>query len=95
MLIRLSEILPILPLTQQIAENVEVGTKIFQLTAIDDDINATTLLEFSVGEPIVLIDRDGVETIDDGMFSKVFNIAKDGSVVVKNTIKRDAFAGKK
>ncbi|GAB0095360.1 Cadherin-87A [Sergentomyia squamirostris] len=83
------------PATQraEIAEDVDVGTLVHTLVAIDPDIVSREALDYAATEPITAVDKDGKEVlVGTEEFKDVFSVDKHGNVRVNKKLDRDLFA---
>jgi hypothetical protein len=77
----------------QVTEDTDADTRIFQLTAFDEDVESLDSLEYSVMFPIVAIDKDGQKVPDQEMFMSLFSVdKKTGAVTLTDTLNRNSVA---
>lgn len=72
-------------------EDTPVGTVLHTLVALDPDVSSRDALEFAAVD-ITVIDKDGMEVIDNEAFKQYFSISRNGKVTVNKQLNRNLFA---
>lgn len=77
----------------QVSEDVQPGTVIHTLTAMDPDILSTDALNFAAAEPISAVDKNGKPVTDNEIFKEFFSVdSESGKVTVAKALQRDIAA---
>lgn len=82
------------PVTQRadVREDTKIGTKIYQLAAMDPDVVSDDDLLFEIIEPITAVNKNGKEVTHSDSFKHLFAVDKSGSVTVNGVLDRDLYA---
>lgn len=82
------------PVTQraEVREDTKIGTKIYQLAAMDPDVISNDVLLFEAIEPITAVNKNGKEVTHTDSFKNLFAVDKSGSVTVNGVLDRDLYA---
>lgn len=76
----------------QISEDAEIGTFVHALIAYNPNNETSEALDYSAGEPITAVDKDGKEVNNTENFKDLFRVDSTGKVYVSKPLKRDTFA---
>lgn len=76
----------------EVREDTKIGTKIYQLTAMDPDVISNDVLLFEAIEPITAVNKNGKEVTHTDSFKNLFAVDKSGAVAVNGVLDRDLYA---
>ncbi|XP_071055461.1 cadherin-87A [Onthophagus taurus] len=83
------------PTTQktEVMENAPIGSVIYTLIALDQDVNTSESLNFAATEPITALDKFGKQILDNEIYKEFFSVDKNtGKVIVMKELDRDVAA---